>query len=144
MPPPPTLLQRITRLTDALRLKLQRRSSTGARGERAAEDTLKRAGYRVMARNLRNRFGEIDLIALSPDDRTVVIVEVKTAEDPSARPELRVNRDKQKRLVALAAQAVRRYKLHDKPIRFDVVAVNLPPDADPIVRHYLATFESHV
>ena len=137
-------LQRLTRFTDQLRLKPQRRSSTGARGERAAAGMLKRAGYRIMARNLRNRFGEIDLIALAPDRRTIAIVEVKTAEAGDALPELRVDQHKQRRLTALAAQAVRRYKLHDRPIRFDVIAVNLPPDAEPIIRHYPAAFESIV
>ncbi len=105
---------------------------------------LKQKNYRVMATNLRNRFGEIDLVALTPDGKTVVIVEVKTAESPNARPELRVDQKKQKRLTALAAQIVRRYKLQNKPIRFDVVAVNLPPEAEPIIRHYEAAFDSHV
>lgn len=142
--PAPSPLKRLIHLLDAIRLKRQYRSSTGARGERAAADLLKRTGYRVMARNLRNRFGEIDLVALAPDGRTVVIIEVKTAERADAMPELRVNQKKQRKLTALAAQIVRRYKLENKPIRFDVIAVNLPPDADPIVRHYQAAFESHV
>ena len=140
----PPLLQRLTNLLDALRLKRLRRSSTGARGERAAADFLKQNQYKIIARNLRNRFGEIDLVALTPDGRAVAIIEVKTAERPDALPELRVNKTKQHKLTALAAQIVRRYKLQDKPIRFDVIAVNLPPDADPIVRHFQAAFESHV
>lgn len=141
---PPSPFQYITNLLGALRLKRQSRSATGPRGEHAASDFLKQNQYKVMARNLRNRFGEIDIIALAPDSHTVVIVEVKTAENPQARPELRVNPKKQKRLTTLAAQAVRRYKLQDKPIRFDVIAVNLPAGSEPIIRHYPAAFESHV
>lgn len=141
---PPSPRQRLVGLLNALRLKRRRRASTGARGERAAEDFLKQNNYRVIARNLSNRFGEIDLIALTPDGNTVVIIEVKTAEDPHAMPELRVNKTKQHKLTALAAQIVRRYKLRDKPIRFDVIAVNLPPDAEPVIRHYQAAFESSV
>lgn len=142
--PNPSPLQRLTQFLDALRLKRQHRSSTGARGEQAAADFLKQHNYNIIARNLRNRFGEIDLVALTPDGRTVAIIEVKTAERPDAMPELRVNKTKQHKLTALAAQIARRYKLRDKPIRFDVIAVNLPPDADPVVRHYPAAFESHV
>jgi len=134
----------LRRLADSIRLKLQRRSNTGERGEQLAAGMLKKKRYRLMARNLQNRFGEIDIIALAPDGRTVVIVEVKTAERPDALPELRVDHHKQRRLTSLAAQAVRRYKLQDRHIRFDVVAVNLPPDADPVIRHYLAAFDSHV
>jgi len=101
-------------------------------------------GYKILKRNLRNRFGEIDLVAEAPDKRTVVIVEVKSAQNADVQPELRVDKRKQKRLIALAAQLVRRYKLQDRPIRFDVVAVNLPKGQEPIIRHYLAAFESHV
>lgn len=144
MPPTPTLLQRLTHLLDALRLKRLHRSSTGQRGERAAADFLKKNRYKLIARNLRNRFGEIDIIALTPDGHTAVIVEVKTAENPNARPELRVDQKKQHRLTALAAQVIRRYKLQNRPIRFDVIAVNLPPGSEPVIRHYEAAFESHV
>lgn len=136
--------RRLTDLVDTLRLWRQRRGSLGARGERAAARMLKRKGYRVVAHNLRNRFGEIDIVALAPDKRTVVIVEVKSARDADSLPELRVDHHKQRRLTALAAQAVRRYRLQDHPIRFDVVAVNLPPDTKPVIRHHEAAFESHV
>jgi putative endonuclease len=142
--PNPSPLQRLNHFLDTLRLKRQHRSSTGARGEQAAADFLKQNKYKVIARNLRNRFGEVDLVALTPDGRAVVIVEVKTAERPDAMPELRVNKTKQHKLTALAAQIARRYRLQNKPIRFDVIAINLPPDADPIVRHYPAAFESNV
>ena len=144
MPPTPTPLQRLTGFVEAMRLKRQQKSSTGSRGERAAADFLKKNRYKVLARNLRNRFGEIDIIAMTPDGKTAVIVEVKTAENPNARPELRVNQKKQHRLTALAAQVVRRYKLQDHPIRFDVIAVNLPPNCEPVIRHYEAAFDSHV
>ncbi len=144
MPPTPTPLQRLTHLLDALRLKRLHRSSTGQRGEHAAADFLKKNHHKIIARNLRNRFGEIDIIALTPDGKTAVIVEVKAAEDPNARPELRVDQKKQRRLTALAAQVVRRYKLQNRPIRFDVIAVNLPADSQPVIRHYRAAFDSHV
>lgn len=138
------MLNRARDIVDTIRLRFQRTQSIGARGEQAAVKALKKKHYRVMARNLRNRFGEIDIVALTPDRKTVVIIEVKTAEAPNALPEARVDHHKQRRLTALAAQAVRRYKLQNKPIRFDVIAVNLPPDAEPLIRHYEAAFDSHV
>ncbi len=42
---------------------------------------LERLGYRLLARNVRTRFGEIDLIAF--DGRTIVFVEVKTRRTPA-------------------------------------------------------------
>ena len=44
----------------------------GNRGERVAAKLLKMKGYRILARNCRNRWGEIDLIAR--DGNTIVFV----------------------------------------------------------------------
>jgi putative endonuclease len=130
--------------TDRLRLWRRRPDSLGALGELAATKMLKLKGYRILAKNLRNRFGEIDIVARAPDEHTIVIVEVKSTQHADIMPELRVDLKKQKRLTALAAQAVRRYKLQNHPIRFDVVAVSLPTDDQPRLRHYEAAFQSHV
>ena len=40
------------------------RRALGALGERLAAEHLARAGYVVLARNYRTRFGEIDIIAV--------------------------------------------------------------------------------
>lgn len=126
-------------------LRLWRRPPTlGRRGERVAADHLKRGGYRVLATNARNRAGELDLVARDPDGRTLVIVEVKSGVAGPIAPEVHVNRDKRRRLVALAAQFARRHRQTDCPIRFDVVAVVFDDPAPPVVRHHRAAFASHV
>ena len=54
-------------------------------GERAAERFLRALGYRILLRNwrsARDARDEADLVALSPDHREVVIVEVKRAAGP--------------------------------------------------------------
>ena len=53
-----------------------RRRALGALGERAAEDHLVRAGYRIVSRNFRTRFGELDLVAANRS--FLVFCEVKT------------------------------------------------------------------
>ena len=53
--------------------------SPGEQGERLAEKHLNKQGYKTVARNLRSRFGEIDLLMLGPDGRSLIFVEVKTA-----------------------------------------------------------------
>ena len=104
----------------------------------------------MLSRNVRNRFGEIDILAEAPDHRTMVIVEVKTSasrESPqdAVPPEVHVNHRKQRKLVALACQAARRYRFMDRPIRFDVIGVDLPLDGnDAVIRHHPGAFESHV
>ena len=121
-----------------------------ARGERAAARHLRRQGYRVLGRNVRNRFGEVDILAEAPDRRTVVIVEVKSAAVDHAAgavnppPEVHVDTRKQRHLTALAGQLVRQHGLTDRPVRFDVIGVDLPRGGSPVIRHHIAAFESHI
>jgi putative endonuclease len=132
------------RLLSILRIRPE---SLDARGERLAATHLRKLGYRIVARNISNAHGEIDIVAEAPDRRTIVVVEVKSSLPDShrdnPRPEVRVNERKQRKLAALAMQLVRRYKLHDRPVRFDVVGVDLPGKGEkPVIRHHVAAFES--
>ena len=54
------------------------RAELGALGEQLAVDHLAALGLRVIDRNWRCRYGELDVIAVEPDARVVVFVEVKT------------------------------------------------------------------
>ncbi|EUA76383.1 hypothetical protein I553_7371 [Mycobacterium xenopi 4042] len=54
------------------------RAELGALGEQLAVDHLTRSGLRIVTRNWRCRYGEIDVIATDAAARTVVFVEVKT------------------------------------------------------------------
>jgi putative endonuclease len=53
-----------------------KKNSFGRLGEDYAASMLEKRGYKVIDRNFRNKFGEIDIIALDAD--TLVFVEVKT------------------------------------------------------------------
>ena len=120
--------------------------STGERGENLAATHLKKQGYRILARNVRNRTGEIDIVAQAPDERTVVIVEVKAsaASLPNFTPEMHVTPRKQRKLITLAAQLAKRYKLTDRPIRFDVIAIENVEEATPVLRHHQGAFTSDI
>ena len=78
------------------------RRALGLAGERAAEAELVRSGLRLVARNQRTRFGEIDLVCRDRDG--YVFVEVKTRSVGSfvAAAEA-VDRRKLGRLARLAA-----------------------------------------
>jgi putative endonuclease len=54
------------------------RAQLGAMGEALAVDHLTRLGLRILGRNWRCRYGELDVIAADEATRTVVFVEVKT------------------------------------------------------------------
>lgn len=56
----------------------QTRIELGARGEALAVEYLTRMGLRIVDRNWRCRYGELDVIAADDATRTVVFVEVKT------------------------------------------------------------------
>ncbi len=119
----------------------------GRDGERLAEKTLRRAGYRILGRNLRVPMGEADLLCLAPDRRTIVLVEVKTripgdAHDPSnARrpPEASVTSVKRAKLRQILRHLIAANHWHDRPSRIDVVAIDWPQQTGagtPTVRHY--------
>jgi putative endonuclease len=99
----------------------------GRRAEDLVARQLATAGWEIVERNARTRYGEIDLIAL--DGAVLVFVEVKAGRAGSAfgpeRPVLAVDHRKQRRIRRLAAawMAERRGLARYDRIRFDAVGV---------------------
>ena len=56
------------------------RSEIGQFGENLACEYLVKGGYKIIERNFRQKWGEIDIIAKAPD-KTLVFVEVKTVQN---------------------------------------------------------------
>ena len=112
---------------------------TGAWGEDLAAGFLRRAGYRILDRNV--RFGperEIDIVARSPEPPTLVFVEVKTRRDESlGRPFSSVDASKRRALSRAAALYLRKLPNRPARVRFDVVEVVGHPDlpSEPVLRH---------
>ncbi len=109
------------------------RSATAALGESLAAAFLAARGFVVHARDLRTTCGEIDLLVRRK--RVWVAVEVKTRRRHEA-PERCVSPAQHARLVrALSALAG---VLRPRPVelRVDVVAVRLPHEGDPELRHF--------
>jgi putative endonuclease len=77
------------------------RHALGLAGERAAEIELARMGMRVVARNQRTRFGEIDLVCRDTDGYVFVEVKTRSAGSFVAAAEA-VDRRKLGRLARLA------------------------------------------
>ena len=108
--------------------------SLGQKGESMAEAFLKKKKYRIVARNYRESFGEIDLIAV--DARTVVFVEVKSRTDDRS-PESAVDRIKQRKIIQTARSYLRRHGLTEERIRFDVVAISFDGSAKKSDIHHI-------
>jgi len=96
----------------------------GQAGEAAAVRFLERRGLVILARNLRSRLGEIDLLAR--DGSTLVFVEVKARRGLSGDPpEAAVDARKRARLGRLALGYLAARRLGERSCRFDVVGVSL-------------------
>lgn len=111
-------------------------SQTGALGEKVAATFLIRKGFRILERNYRKPWGEIDIIA--EKDGVVRFVEVKafsgdiehlSREKNSYRPEEQIHPAKMKKIVR-TAQLYMSYREDDREYQIDAVAVIL----DPITR----------
>jgi len=131
------------------RLRVALSKSKGEAGERAAERFLRKHGHRILARNVAFRQGEVDLVTLEKRSRTVCFVEVRSrtlddGEDPAIRPEETVGRAKRRRVISAAKTFLAQHGAIDRPVRFDVVAVEFR-GADrrrPEIRHYPGAFDA--
>lgn len=94
---------------------------SGKKGERLAIEYIEGRGYKVLEKNFRTPFGEIDIIA--KDKNYIVIIEVKRRiSDRFGEPSQAVDYRKQEKLKKLALYYLCRIG-KDYPLRFDVIAI---------------------
>ena len=106
------------------------RQRLGATGEDAAARELTRRGYRILERNVRTRFGELDVVAR--DGETVCFIEIKARRSSAfGWPQEAITWQKQRHLVRLAQWYLKARHLPNVSARFDVVALLLGPDDRP-------------
>lgn len=127
------------------------RRATGAAAEQAAAELLESAGWRILARNVRWREGELDIVGIVQG--ALVFVEVKALVTRDGRtpfsPLESIGPRKQQRVRALA----RRWIADELPrirdqvdmgfssIRFDAIAVSVDPDGTPrTIEHVAGAF----
>lgn len=95
-------------------------------GEEKAKQYLLSKGYKILEKNFRSRYGEIDIVALDKD--TLVFVEVKTRySEEYGKPEEAIT----KRKLHLVARTGQFYKLTHKNLpdllRIDAVLIEMDP-----------------
>lgn len=99
------------------------RHETGRTGEDMALEYLLQRGYKLLERNWRCRYKEVDLIMENSDG--IHVVEVRTRKEPTAvEPEQTVDRRKQHNLEA-AANSYLRSRKTTAPVHFDIVSIVL-------------------
>lgn len=120
---------------------------------RLSEDRAKayliRSGYRIIDQNWfsilhdtqrgRSAKGEIDLIAISPDN-FLVFIEVKSSRNPKRQLEFALTQRQSNSIKKLANIYIYRFKMHEYPVRFQLITLNLIQNFWRI-KHYIEAIQ---
>lgn len=94
----------------------------GKQGEEAAAVFLRNNGYRILHKNYRTKFGEIDIIAEDKD--TICFVEVKARRSERfGLPREAVMDFKQKQISRVSVYFLKSKGFLDRKARFDIVSI---------------------
>jgi len=112
----------------------------GFLGENLGITYLLQNQYRIIVRNFRRKWGEIDIVAYDKKTKETVFLEVKTIIEhsfPQISPEEELTERKIKKLKRVILSFLSRYHLEDKPWRFDLLAIAIQQDSSKSdIRHY--------
>jgi putative endonuclease len=104
---------------------------TGKIGEDIAIDFLKKKGYKIIERNYKCVFGEVDIVARNKDD--IVFVEVKSRRSEYfGDPTDAVDFNKQKKISKIALNYLNEKRVDNHDARFDVIAIKLSPSGNTV------------
>lgn len=99
------------------------RQIIGQTAENYACSFLLKQGYQLQKRNFHCRFGEIDLIMLSPEQE-LVFIEVRWRKNCDFGGALAsITKQKQQKIAKTANYYLQQQALHNQPCRFDVIAI---------------------
>ena len=127
--------------TNIIKMMSLNNKNIGEIGEGLACRFLIKKRYKILFRNYREKFDEIDIIAKS-FDRTLVFVEVKTLEAGEYKtliPEDNLTKDKFKKISRICRIFAGFHKeLIDERIgwRIDLIAITLQKDGSSEINHY--------
>lgn len=96
----------------------------GSYAERIAEKFLNSRNYKILDRNYRKPWGEVDIIA--EKDEIIIFVEVKASDKPALKgfePEKRVNTNKIKRIKRAAQTYIQQNNFDDISWQIDLIAI---------------------
>jgi putative endonuclease len=104
--------------------------TTGEKGEEKAVYFLKKKGFKILERNYRKPWGEIDIVALK--DNVIHIVEVKAFTETKREgdrndfdePSDRLTREKIRRLVRIAETYIKEKGIEEKEWQIDLIFVS--------------------
>lgn len=106
---------------------MKNKTQIGSLGEEIAASYLKKNNYKIIERNFKKRYGEIDIIAIHTD--TLVFIEVKTRNSDEFGTPLEAITYRKLSILIKTAQFYKlsHPKLPDR-LRIDAIAINLFED----------------
>jgi len=111
------------------------------KGEQMAADFLKENGFEIIERNYRHGHGELDIIAIDSKDGFTVFVEVKTRQNLYfGEPEYAITKSKQRQVKKVAELYLYDKEIDEINCRFDVIAILLEDENNPVINHYENAF----
>lgn len=117
------------------------REELAKKGEQIAADFLEEKGFEIIERNYRYGHGELDIIAVDPSDGFTVFVEVKTRQNLYfGEPEYAITKSKQQQVKKVAELYLYDKEIENVNCRFDVIAILLEDDDNPVINHYENAF----
>src|SRR3989344_202077 len=95
----------------------------GDYGETLAVEFLKKKKYKILGRNIRTKFGEVDILA--EHDKKIIVCEVKARSGSGqfGRPEEAVDYFKQQKLIKMAKWLSMDRQYANRVFQIDIVAI---------------------
>lgn len=116
----------------------------GKLGEKLAGNFLKSRGYRILNRNYRTPFGEIDLIVSQKNILIFVEVKTKTSESYSS-PFSAITAYKKKTIIKNCKYYLKKHKLTANACRIDVIGITLDNKNNlQILRHIKTAIHDNI
>jgi putative endonuclease len=104
----------------------------GVEGEDLATKALKKKGYKIIEKNYRSKFGEIDIVA--EEKGYLVFIEVKRRNTKSFGGSFdAIDRKKKEHMIRSAQYYLKSHKCFNRKSRFDVVCID--GDELKIIQH---------
>jgi len=106
----------------------------GKTGEDIAADYLKKNSYKIIDRNWKNQYGEIDIIAEKKNN--LVFVEVKSKNKNQILPETKVDFSKRKKLTKIVKFYLTKNNFLDRNFQIDIIVVEFNKGSIFDIRHH--------
>ncbi len=121
--------------------KKDHRKALGSKGEDIATKFLKKKGYKILQRNYRCKYGEIDIIA--ERDNIIAFIEVRTVQtEDFGIPQDFITNAKTDHISKSALNYIKKECLFDRSCRFDLIAITFSPTlSQPKIEHIENAFE---